>query len=221
MFVSRAATLLAALLITAFGAAAQKPGQVEMLSPAQSTEDPSKVEVIEFFWYGCPHCYAIEPSVRAWLAKLPKDVTFKRVHPAIGGWEPHAEIYYTLETMGLVDQLQQKVFDAIHKENVNLTDPKVRTAWLAKQGVDPAKYDAISKSFTVATKLNRARQMAINYKVDSVPKIVIDGKYVVPGEISPGVYAFANGTVDQVIAMARKTKVAQPATAAVPAQAKK
>jgi thiol:disulfide interchange protein DsbA len=221
MFVSRAAALIAALALAAFAASAQQPGQVEMLNPPQPTEDATKVEVIEFFWYGCPHCYAIEPSVRAWLAKQPKDVVFKRVHPAIGGWEKHAEIYYTLEAMGLLDQMHQKVFDAIHKENLNLTDQKVRDAWLAKQGVDAAKFEGVAKSFTVATKLQRARQMAMSYKVDSVPKIVIDGKYVVPGEITPGVTAFANGMVDQVIATARKTKVAQSASAPAPAQAKK
>ena len=200
----QAAVFLAALLLAGFGAFAQQSAPpIEVLNPPQPVESGGKIEVIEFFWYGCPHCYALEPSLISWLKTMPKDVVFKRVHPAIGGWERHAAIFYTLEAMGLLDQLHQKVFEAIHRQNLNLTNQKIRDEWLAKQGVDVAKYADVEKSFSVATKLQRARQMAMSYKVETVPRIVVDGKYVVPGE-----NAFLAGTVDQVIAMARRQKAA-------------
>ena len=121
--------------------------------------------------------------MNAWLAKKPDDVVFKRV-PAIPSqsWGEAGRIYYTLQSMGLVDQMHGKVFDAIHKDGVNLMNKKIRDQWLAKNGVDPAKYEQVSKSFTVATDLSRARQMTLNYKVDSVPRIVVNGKYYTSGE---------------------------------------
>jgi thiol:disulfide interchange protein DsbA len=170
------------LLASAFAAQAQSPGYA-LVSPPQPTESNGKIEVLEFFWYGCPHCYHLEPDVNAWLAKKPDDVVFKRV-PAIPSesWGEAGRIYYTLQSMGLVDQMHGKVFDAIHKDGVNLMNKKIRDQWLAKNGVDPAKYEQVSKSFTVATDLSRARQMTLNYKVDSVPRIVVNGKYYTSGE---------------------------------------
>ena len=175
-----------------------------MLQPPQPTEGGGKVEVIEFFWYGCPHCYHLEPSVNAWLKRAPKDVVFKRV-PAVpsDAWAPMASIFYTLEAMGLLDKYHDKVFDAIHKDNENLGNKNVLDRWLTKNGIDPAKYHEMEKSFTVATKVARAKQMTQAYKVDSVPKIVVNGKYVTGPEQAGGTEGMFPA-VDQMVAAARK-----------------
>jgi thiol:disulfide interchange protein DsbA len=211
MSLRKAAALAAALLLSLAGAAwAQRP--FTMLNPAQPTEGGGKVEVIEFFWYGCPHCYHLEPSLNAWLKNAPKDVVFKRVPAAHGGWENLATVYYTLEAMGLLEQMHSKVFDAIHKQNINLGNKKLRDEWLAKQGVDVAKYGDVEKSFAVMTRINRAKQMSAAYRIDSVPQLVVNGKYVVNGETGVPVEQWM-ASVDKAIAAARQEKTAEAAPA--------
>ena len=201
--------LSTAALFLAFavsGAWAQAPAPYSMLQPQQPTDGSGKIEVIEFFWYGCPHCYSLEPAVNAWLKAAPKDVVFKRI-PAYPseGWGEMAKVFYTLEAMGLLDQYHQRVFDAMHKENVNLANKRMREEWLAKNGVDVAKYNEVEKSFTVATKVARARQLTQAYKVDSVPRLIVNGKYVTSAEQAGGAdKVFA--VVDKIIAVARKDK---------------
>jgi len=130
-------TLAATLAFASAGAWAQAPAPYEALNPAQIPEGGGKIEVIEFFWYGCGHCYALEPAVNAWLKTLPADVVFKRI-PAYPSdqWGELAKVYYTVEAMGLLDKYHQKIFDAIHKDNVNLGNKRVRDEWLAKNGID-------------------------------------------------------------------------------------
>ena len=207
----------AALLLLAFGALAQQPS-FQRLNPPMPAEGNGKVEVIEFFWYGCPHCFRLEPALNTWLKNKPADVVFKRVHAIpSAAWAPHAKIFYTLETMGLVDQYHGKVFDAIHKDNKNLTNEKILDQWLAQNGIDPAKYHEIEKSFTVDAKLKRANQLTMSYKVDGVPRVFIDGKYYVGPEEAQGEERIM-GAVDQVIAMERKSAAA-PAAAPAPTKA--
>ena len=216
MSLRKALALTTALLALAFGAWAQSP--YATLTPAQPTEN-GKIEVVEFFWYGCPHCAALEPDVVAWEKKLPKDVVFKRVPAASGGWGEHAKIFYTLEAMGLLGQYHQKVFDAIHKDGVNLVNKKSREEWLAKNGIDPAKYNETEKSFSVASKLARAQQLTQSYKVDSVPRVFVAGKYYTSGEQAGGPQGVFP-VVDQLVAMARKESTTTTPVAA-PAPAKK
>ena len=206
------------LLALAFPAWAQAPQPFQVLSPAQPTDGGGKIEVIEFFWYGCPHCYSLEPEVAAWAKNAPKDVVFRRV-PAVANplWEESAAIYYTLEAMGLVDQYHQKVFDAFHKENQNLANQRIREEWLKKNGIDVAKYNDVAKSFSVATKLNRAKQMTANYKVDGVPRVFVNGKYYTAPEFA-GSGARVFGVVDQLVGMARKEKSAAASSPAAIAQ---
>jgi thiol:disulfide interchange protein DsbA len=194
----------AALAFAAAGAFAQQP--FSTLSPPQPTEGGGKIEVIEFFWYGCPHCYSLEPAVAAWAKKAPQDVVFKRV-PAIPSesWAEHAKIFYTLEAMGKLDEYHMKVFDAIHKANVNLGNKKIRDEWMQKNGIDPSKYAEMEKSFSVATKVNRAKQLTYAYKVDSVPRVTVNGKYVTTAEQAGSVDRVFQ-IVDQLIGMARKEK---------------
>lgn len=209
--------LTATLLTLATTAWAQAPQPFQTLNPPQPTEGGGKIEVVEFFWYGCPHCYTLEPEVVAWAKNAPKDVVFKRV-PAVANplWEQSAAIYYTLEAMGVLEQYHQKVFEAFHKENQNLANPRIREEWLKKNGIDVAKYDEVAKSFSVSTKLNRAKQMTQNYKIDSVPRVFVNGKYYTAPEFAGGGKVFL--VVDQLVGMARKEKTASTSPAGMVAQ---
>jgi protein dithiol oxidoreductase (disulfide-forming) len=195
---------LAAILSFAAGTASAQTNY-GIVTPAQPTEGGGKIEVLEFFWYGCPHCYHLEPSVNTFANNVPKDVVFKRV-PAVpsDGWGEHAKIFYTLETMNLLDKYHQKVFEAIQTEHVNLGNKKFRDEWLAKNGIDPAKYAEVEKSFSVATKMQRAKQLTYAYKVDSVPRLFVNGQYSVTAEQAGGPDKVF-GVVDQLVAMVRKT----------------
>ena len=216
------AALAAALLTFSLGAASQAQQPFQALNPPQPPEGGGKIEVLEFFWYGCPHCYSLEADVNAWVKNVPKDVVFKRVHAAPNeAWAESARIYYTLEAMGLVDQYHGKVFEAFHKENLNLANPRIREDWLKKNGIDVAKYNEVAKSFTVATKLQRARQMTVNYKVDGVPRVFVNGRYYTAPEFAGGGSRVFH-VVDQLVAQARKEQSASaPATPVAPAVAKK
>jgi len=219
MSLAKLARTTAALCIAAAGTAfAQMPFQV--INPPQPAE-PDKIEVIEFFWYGCPHCYHLEPVISAWEKGLQKDVVFKRVPATSGGWQSLAQMYYTIEAMGLQERLHTKVFEAIHKDRVNLGNQKLRDEWLTKQGVDLKKYADVEKSFSVMTKLSRAKQLGDAYKIDSVPKMVVNGKFMVSAETAGGQERMIPA-VDSAIAIARRDKAAAaPAAPATPATAKR
>jgi thiol:disulfide interchange protein DsbA len=207
MSLRKAFALALSLLTLAFGAVAQQAPSTpyERLQPAQPTDVPQgKIEVIEFFWYGCPHCYRLEPSLNAWLKNKPADVVFKRIHAIPSeAWGLHAYIYYTLETMGLLDQLHDKVFDAIHKDRKNLTNAKILDQWLTENKVDPAKYHEVEKSFTVNAKVKRAAQQTAAYKVDGVPRVFVDGKLYTGPEFAGGEDKIMSA-VDEMIAAERK-----------------
>jgi protein dithiol oxidoreductase (disulfide-forming) len=154
------------------------------LRPPQPTDSSGKIEVIEFFWYRCPHCYALEPDLEAWIKLQSRDVQFKRVPGILGGdWAIDARIFYTLEALGEVERLHRKLFDVIHQQGgARLRGDafaKWVADWLAKQGVDMAKYDAAYRSFTVESKLRRAAQMSQAYRLDGVPALAVQGRYVV------------------------------------------
>jgi len=211
MYLRKALMIVAMLAAAAGGAAWGQTTPYATLSPPQPTGDNGKIEVIEFFWYGCPHCYHLEPEVNAWAKALPPDVVFKRV-PAYPSesWGELARVFYTLEAMGKLTELHDKVFDAIHKDNVNLVNKKIRDDWLAKHGIDPAKYEEISKSFTVATNMQRDKQMTMNYKVDGVPRLVVGGKYYTSGELAGGADKIFP-VVNEMIAKVRAEQGGKPA----------
>jgi thiol:disulfide interchange protein DsbA len=209
-----------ALAITALGFIA--PGALAqqqpftMLSPAQPTDGSGKIEVIEFFSYACGHCYTLEPFLESWERKLPADVVFKRV-PGVGSsaWTELGKIYYAFEAMGKLDTLHRKAFDAVHKENLNLANAKTRYEWIAKQGVDAAKFQEVEKSFSVQSKLKRAGQLMGSYKVDGVPMLVVNGKYVTSASHAGGATNVVP-VLENLIAMARRDM-----GGAAPAAAKK
>jgi len=213
-----------ALATTAFGlmagAAHAQQQTFTLLSPVQPTDGGGKVEVIEFFSYACGHCYSVEPFLESWLKKLPADVAFKR-GPGVGSgaWTELGMMYFAFEAMGKLDTLHAKAFEAMHKDNVNLAHPKTRYEWLAKQGVDVAQFQAVEKSFSVQSKLQRARQQMGSYKVDGVPMFIVNGKYVTSNATAGGA-AKVVPVLEQLIAMARKDMGAA-APAPTPAPAKK
>ena len=200
-----------ATLFFCAAAAAQKPTEgVEYLSlnPPQSTEAPGKVEVVEFFWYRCPHCYSLEPVLEDWLKKLPRDVQFRRV-PAIfdNEWALDARIFYALEATGDVARVHKGLFNAIHQQGGvrqrGEAYMKWVADWLGKQGVDMAKYNAALRSFTVENKLKRSLQMTQAYKIDGVPAIGVQGRWVVSATANSERLGMLNVT-DYLVGEARK-----------------
>jgi thiol:disulfide interchange protein DsbA len=199
--------LLIAFATTSLAAPVEGTDYVE-LKPPQAVDSPGKVEVIEFFWYRCPHCYALEPDLEAWVKRLPADVQFRRIPGVLNeDWAVDAKVFFALEAIGEVERLHRALFNAVHQPNggaVRLhgdTYAKWVADWLAAQKVDMKKYDAALNSFTVASKLRRAAQMAGAYKLDGVPAIVVQGRYLVLASTSQKAML---ATTDSFIGEARK-----------------
>jgi thiol:disulfide interchange protein DsbA len=176
---------------------------------AQPLETKGKVEVIEFFWYGCPHCYDFEPELSAWVKRQPKDVSFRRVPVAFrDDFLPHSQLFYALEAMGKGDALNEKVMYAMHKENKRLlTEPEIAD-WVASQGIDRNTFLASYRSFAVVSKARAAKQLAETYRIDGVPTIVMQGKYVTSPSIA-GTKAKAIAVMDYLEEKIRKEKYKQ------------
>jgi len=153
----------------------------------QPTANADRVEVIEFFWYGCPHCFHFEPELKRWLADKPTNVDFIQIPaPLNKNWELHTKAFYALELMGMQKKLHEKIFEAMHMKKMRLFDEKSLTDFLVKQGVDREQFLKNMKSFTVSGKLNKARKMMKDYEVRGVPQIAINGKYVTSGRMAGG-----------------------------------
>ncbi|MFN6961208.1 MAG: thiol:disulfide interchange protein DsbA/DsbL [Rhodocyclaceae bacterium] len=150
----------------------------QRLQMPQPTEEAGKVEVIEFFWYGCPHCAKLEPLLKNWVKQLPADVGFRKV-PAIlsDKWAPGARLYYTLEAMNLLDKLNDAVFDAMINQRINLNDESVLLDWVTKKGIDRKAFADTYKSFSVEAKVRKAAEMTQEYGFSGVPALVVGGKY--------------------------------------------
>ncbi|HJV69421.1 thiol:disulfide interchange protein DsbA/DsbL [Ideonella sp.] len=164
-----------------------------------------KIEVAEFFWYGCPHCFALEPALEQWLTKLPPDVNFRRV-PA--GFTPqyefHQKVFYALEAMGQLGNVHRKLFNAIHQEHKRMSTEAEVTAFVASLGVDGAKFAETMKSFSVIGKVRQARQLADAYAIDGVPTLGVQGRWRTSASMAGGVdKTFV--VADYLIAQARKS----------------
>jgi thiol:disulfide interchange protein DsbA len=156
------------------------------LGKAAPTEAPAgKVEVVEFFWYSCPHCNAFEPQLEAWIKQVPKDVYIRRVPVSFRpDFEPQQRLYYVLETMGKVEELHKKVFAAIHIEKQALNTADLVAAWAEKQGINKAKFTEMYNSFSVTTKARKATQLQDAYQVDGVPALGVAGRYYTSGTLA-------------------------------------
>ena len=177
-----------------------------ILPTPQPLESKGKVEVIEFFWYGCPHCYDFEPELNAWLKRQPKDVIFRKVPVAFrDDFMPHSQLFYALEAMGKGDALNDKVMYAMHKENKRLMTENEIADWAASQGIDRNIFLATYRSFAVVSKARAARQMADAYRIDGVPTVVMQGRYVTSPSIA-GTKAKAISVMEHLEQKIRKDK---------------
>lgn len=199
---------LAALPAASQLAWAREPFAV--LSPAQQPDDPTKIEVVEFFHYGCPHCRNFDPLVKAWAAKLPADVAFRAV-PAIWNNEQLAglaRLYYAAQVSGDLERLHEQVFAAVQDDKRPLhTEDGVRE-WTAGKLADDKKFFEAYRSFGVNSMLQRADQLARAMKVTGVPTMVVDGKYLTSASLA-GSHEEALKVVDQLIERAKKERAAK------------
>lgn len=180
--------LSAFLLIGIFTYAPAMSEKYTTLDKAVSTSvGKGKIEVIEVFWYGCGHCYSLEPHVQKWLKTKPKNVEFIRIPAPLNNfWEVHARIYYIEDALGIVDKFHHLVFDEIMQKN-NYLDNKVKIAdFFAKHGYDKQKILDLYDSFGINSAIVKAKSTVMGYKITSVPQIVVDGKYLVNAGTAKG-----------------------------------
>ncbi|MFP5404553.1 MAG: thiol:disulfide interchange protein DsbA/DsbL [Gammaproteobacteria bacterium] len=212
MFTRALALVAAALLsLSAFAAGpdAFEGHDYARVKNPQPVATGNRIEVLEFFWYRCPHCFQLEPALNTWLKTLPKDAQVRRV-PAVfrPDWLPGAKLYYTLEQMNLLGRLHDKVFDAYHVENINLNDPKVLGDWIAKQGVNRKQFESLYNSFSIQSKATQGAQLATAYAINGVPAFVIDGKYTTSVSMT-GSQQRLFEVLDQLIVKARAERGAK------------
>ena len=153
--------------------------------PVATEAGSGKIEVLEFFWYSCPHCNQFEPAFEQWVKNAPKDVVVRRVPVAFrDDFVPQQRLYYTLEAMNLVEKMHIRVFTAIHGEKLMLNSDASVLAWAEKQGIDKAKFAETYKSFGVATKAKRAVQLQNDFKIEGVPSLGVAGRFYIDGTLA-------------------------------------
>ena len=202
------------LLAAAFALLAlDAPAQVEAgrehqgIDPPHAAAADGRVEVIEFFYYGCPFCYETEPHFKRWIAGAPDYVTVRRV-PALSSeaWEPLAKLYYTLEGLGQLERLHWPVYDSIHFEDVRLSDEKVMIDWAARNGIDREKFSRAYASDAVKAKVAQARELLLSYEVGSVPTFIVDGKFLTSPRLAGGTEQVAQA-LDRLVRQAREERL--------------
>ncbi|HOA92341.1 MAG TPA: thiol:disulfide interchange protein DsbA/DsbL [Quisquiliibacterium sp.] len=208
-------TLLKAALLsplagagTAFAQAGalQEGSAYRAVKPAQPVAVSGKIEVLEFFWYGCPHCNALEPLLKDWVRRLPSDVVFQKVHVGLGpSWVPHQQLFYTLDAMGKSAELDERVFKAIHVDGQSLSKPEQMAEFVARQGVDRKLFTDTFDSFAVRTKMRKAQQQAEAYRVDGVPAMSVNGKWYTAPSMAGG-NAPVLRVLDHLIELERKAR---------------
>ena len=186
-------TVLAWLLLALLPAAAAAASLVEgrdyrRIVPAQPTEaPPGQVEVVELFWYGCPHCHRFEPYLERWLERKPEGVHFRRMPATFNRlWILHARAYYTAEALGVLDRIHHPLFEAIHVLKRRLDTKERLQAFFAEHGVKPEDFEAVWGSFAVEARVRRAQEMTRRYRVHGTPSLVIAGKYILDGDNAGG-----------------------------------
>jgi thiol:disulfide interchange protein DsbA len=201
------------------------------LEQKQQTDSGKKVEVVEFFWYSCPHCYALDPELEAWVKKQGDNINFRRIPVAFReSFVPQQKMFYALEALGKGEELHRKIFNAIHAQHQPLDSETQIVDFMVKNGVDKQKFLDAFNSFAVQAKARRATQLMQAYQVDGVPLLAVDGHY----ETSPSIVANSLGNVSEqalgsgtlqvldwlVAKVQQETKAHAPATEAKPAASK-
>jgi thiol:disulfide interchange protein DsbA len=180
-----------------------------LVSPPQPTETGKKIEVLEIFYYGCPHCFDLEPILNAWVATLPADVAFRRM-PAIfrDNWTQFAKTFYTLEALGVLEKIHGQLFNAIHVQGVEFANDAALFDWMQQHGVDRKKFADMYNSFSIQSKTMRARQLTREYGISGVPSIIVDGRFVTSSAMAGGHQAVP-GVVNYLIDLVRKDRAAK------------
>ena len=176
------------------------------LSPPRPVTTGSRIEVIEFFYYGCPICYEFQPYFSRWMFQAPDDVVLRRV-PALSSenWEPFAKLFYSLELVGELNRLHWPVYDNFHFDGMKLNDEKVMLDWIVRNGLDRQKFLAAYNSDEVRDRLNRSRELMKTYDVRGVPSIIVDGKFQTSARLAGGTRQLAQ-VLDQLVKLARKER---------------
>ena len=201
--------LLSCLLAVTGGTFAAAPilnKDYRLVSPSQPTETGNKIEVIEFFYYGCSHCYDLEPYLKKWMSSAPKDVAFRRI-PAVfrDDWVPLTKTFYTLEALDEVNRLQSAVFEAIHIKQINLNNEQTLLDWMEQHGVDRKKFADAYNSFSINNRADFAKKLTRAYGVEGTPTLVVDGKYLT-GPGMTGSHESALQVVNELINKARQER---------------
>jgi thiol:disulfide interchange protein DsbA len=159
-----------------------------LISPPQPTQTTAgKIEVLEIFWYGCPHCYDFEPHLREWLKRKPANVEFRLLPGTLGrNWIPHAKAYYTAVKLGVLDRIHAPLFDAIHKERRELFTDDAIKAFFIEQGVDGHEFSTVYDSREVWEQILQVHEQLKNYRITGVPSVIINGKYLTGPGMVPG-----------------------------------
>ena len=210
-----AAALIALLFAPWVSAQVLPPLRAEIdyrLIRAQPVNVTSGIEVIDFFWYGCPHCNNLQPTLEKWISRKPADVTIRRI-PAIlrDSWAPHARIYYTLEALGEVDRLHQQVYRSYHVEELHMSKPEVMSDWAVRHGIARDRWDAAYTSAAVAGKVAQAAQLTRAYSIEGTPSLVINGHYLTSGNMA-GTIEDLMPLLDRLVRLARSQSTSQPGT---------
>lgn len=159
--------------------------EYRLIAP-QPVETGSRIEVVDFFWYGCPYCDALQPALEGWIRRKPADVALRRI-PAIlrDSWAPHARVYYTLEQLGEVERLHLKVYESYHVDLLRVSEPDVMVEWAVKNGIDRKRWHDAYRSPETDAKVERARQLTKAYAIEVTPTLVVDGRYLTSGRHVP------------------------------------
>ena len=205
-------TFLSASLATVFAGSlagiagsASAAGGYELINPPQNTSSPDKVEVMEFFWLGCPHCYSFEPTIAAWEKDMPANVVFVREAPPLNkSWEQHSRGFYAAQLMGQELPFVNAMFKAIHEDRQRMRKPDDIADLAAELGMDREKFLKTMKSFAVQTKMNRSIQLAKSAGISGVPAIVINGKYRTGAQLAGGNAGMID-VINETIAMEKQT----------------
>lgn len=202
--------LVAGVCLFSLPAAAQPVAgrDFSVIEPAQPTNDPSRIEVVEFFSFACPHCNDLNPLIHEWAGDLPRDVLFTRVPVNFNPfYKLMAQFFFALDATGDLDRLDAAVFEAIHERGLKLINERSITEWAVSQGVDARRFSEAWNSFSVNARIGRAEQMAKSHRIQAVPAIAVDGRYLVGGKSLQELLDLT----DQVIAMRRNERNAKPA----------
>jgi len=189
-----------------------KGSDFQRLSPPRAVATGDRIEVIEFFYYGCPICYEFQPHLSRWLVQSPDSISIRRVPtlPSEGsegleGWVRFARLHYTLDALGQISRLHWPIYDNFHFDGVQLNDEKVMVEWVSKNGIDRDKFLAIYRSPEIQAKLDEVRKLMVTYDVRSVPTVVIDGKYLSTARMAGGTRQLIQ-VVDTLVRQARKER---------------